>query len=169
MQQFRPIGLTELTGFAPISNLEWSGALSASAGKGALFSLYLAMHCQPGHEPVRIHSEAENASSDAAALDHLNHYPRAPLGADDAAFQRLLVTGNLINQRDISSVNLWQAMHPDPLSIRNNAKHIPADVIANCSMATQMKLQVASSTTVNADETLLTDIIAGSEQFFAAA
>ncbi len=63
---------------------------------------------------------------------------------------------------------LWQSMHPEPLSISNDAKSIPADIKANCSLATQLRLAAPQLHQRRVDETGLFDVIEGSTSLLTA-
>ena len=50
-------------------------------------------------------------------------------------------------------------MHPEPLSQYNQSDKIGEDVIANCSINTQTRMQIAKEKIVNVDETVLYDML----------
>ncbi len=150
-----------------ISGLEWSGRLAGSAGQGALFSLYLAMVNEADVAPS-IDSESDLAVVDAHFPARLNHYRRSPLKADDADFFHLQHTAQLMAHGDSHTARLLQSMHPEPLSLKNDAKAIPADVIANCSLKARKRLLDQLQKPVPEQQTLLDDIIRDSAAFLAA-
>ena len=59
-------------------------------------------------------------------------------------------------------------MYPVPLAQTNDAKKISQDVITNCSLATQKRIAATYSTSIDEDNTMLSDIIEQSESFLAA-
>ncbi len=141
-------------------NLEWQGALAGSVNSNALFALYLAMHSQPGSQTFTFVSKAE--AMQAYDVTKLNHYRRAPLASSAQSINCLNETRRLINQNDLAGVQLWQSMHPDPLSIVNDAKKLPPDVKANCSFLTQYQLNQKVVNQIEIDETQLDEVITGS-------
>ena len=141
---------------------EWSGQLARAAGSGALFSLYLSMHCQPGAEPLKLIASEENTDSSDNGLLGLNHYRRPRLNAADSDYKNAVMSSVMAHSGISAALSLWQSMHPEPLSITNNARSIPADIKANCSLATQLRLTSPPINQKQVDETGLFDVIEGS-------
>lgn len=153
----------------PANDLEWSGTLARASSHRALFSLYLAMHCQPGSKPLTIDDAFQDkAADDVGFPDRINHYPRAALSPTQQDFAALNVSSALANKGEIVSLSLWQMMHPDPLSAHNDTTLLPDDVKANCSYATQQRLKQAIASTIDTDPTTLDDVITGSQQLLTA-
>ncbi|MCW8108501.1 VC2046/SO_2500 family protein [Alteromonas ponticola] len=142
------------------ANIEWQGKLAEAVHSKSLFSLYLAMHSQPGASPLSFHSNAKQARE--FDVTSLNHYRRAPRASSEKAVKCLSHTNRLLQQGDTPGVLLWQSMHPDPLSVVDNPKKLPPDVKSNCSYLTQHLLQHEHSNQIEVDETLLGDIVAAS-------
>lgn len=158
----------QITDNIRLDGLEWRGKLAGSAGRGSLFSLYLAMHAS-GSDPVISIREDEHEGRDlTAALISLNHYRRAPLAADDNSATKLRPLSEAINSSAFASARLWAAMHPDPLSLTDDVKRIPPEVYANASLAANQRRQQQNIVNVDQDPTLLTDLIDEADQFLVA-
>lgn len=142
-----------------VSDLEWSGKLSRASSNRALFSLLLAMHCQPGNTPISIEKDSETPSTDKGFPERLNHYPRSPLSANDEAILALKVSAQLAQQGQMADLALWNTMHPDPLSAFNDPTHIDSEVKSNCSYATQQSFKHPQSTVLSGDPTQLSELI----------
>nr|WP_269468663.1 VC2046/SO_2500 family protein [Alteromonas sp. ASW11-130] len=142
--------------------MEWQSKLAESVNSKALFALYLAMHSQPGLSNVTFQSDSNVVPQ--FDVTSLNHYRRAPQACSEKSVDRLNVTSNLMHENDISGVLLWQSMHPDPLSIVDNAKKLPPDVKSNCSYITQQLLAQKIHNAIEVDETRLDDIVKGSTE-----
>lgn len=142
-----------------ISDLEWSGKLSSASSNPALFSLYLAMHCQPGNAPIRIEQDIETPSTDNGFPERLNHYPRSPLSVNDEALMALKVSAKLAQLGQAADLALWNTMHPGPLSAFNNPTYIDNEVKSNCSYATQQSLKGSESKVLHSDPLQLTELI----------
>ena len=138
-------------------DLEWSGGLSSAAGNGALFSLLLSMHFQPGMASISLIPEKEEKNSELPVP--ANYYRRPALSASQGDMKNLEVTRQLMQESGSTSLFLWQSMHPDPLSANNDSSLIPDDVKANCSYITQQRLAGEYTKNLPVDETLLADII----------
>ncbi|NMH58470.1 VC2046/SO_2500 family protein [Alteromonas ponticola] len=141
-------------------NIEWQGKLAASVHSKSLFSLYLAMHSQPGASHLSFQVKAD--APQQFDVTSLNHYRRAPCASSEKSVGCLNVTGRLVQQQDLKGVLLWQSMHPDPLSVVDNANKIPPDVKTNCSYLTQRLLSHQLSQSIEVDETRLADIVQNS-------
>ena len=154
---------------ALIPDREWHGELARAAGKGAQFSLFLAMHCQPGAEHFSLlPAEADGVTGDPHFPERLNHYKRPPLKPSDADYMALNTTAKMANSGSAAAFSLWQSMHPDPLSAHDNATLIPPEVKENCSLATRMRLQHISRPPEPVDETMLDEVISGSSSLLTA-
>lgn len=145
------------------ANHEWQGNLGRATGSGALFSLYLAMQMQPGHEPSRFAEASAPGVNETEQLKRLNHYRRAPLAFEPQHLLAAEINSQLVAQQDTAGLSLWQAMHPEPLAQKNNPAYLEPEVVANCSLATQIYLkQSRPSATQDCDASLMSDIIEGS-------
>lgn len=146
-------------------SLEWGGQLNRASHNASLFSLYLAMQLQPGNNPVTVAADEQPASDISAQLNKLNHYRRAATCATDDTYTTLTHYSRMAESNDGASLMLWRAMHPDPLSYKDNARHIEPDILANCSYATQRRWQKqddALCSEIQQDPTRLADVVEGS-------
>tara|TARA_R110002167_G_scaffold91045_5_gene244850 strand:+ start:850 stop:1359 length:510 start_codon:yes stop_codon:yes gene_type:complete len=140
------------------SDYELNGTINRAAGEGAKFALILAMLEQDcTHRP---HLEKNKESNHIPEVESgLNYYRSSPLSATDAYWQTCQQTSQLIHNGQLQSAQLWLDMHPEPLSQYNKADNIEAEVIANCSINTQTRLQQAKNNALKIDETGLYDIL----------
>lgn len=145
-------------------SLEWGGQLNRASQDATLFSLYLAMQLQPGNNPVSVAPDEQPADDISAQLNKLNHYRRAATAAGDDAYSTLPQYSKMAASNDSASLLLWRAMHPDPLSHKDNARYIDPEILANCSYATQRRWQTADEvpTEIQQDPTRLADVVEGS-------
>ncbi|RDV26011.1 hypothetical protein DXV75_07955 [Alteromonas aestuariivivens] len=120
-----------------VGDHEWSGNLARAAGKGAVFSLFLAMHVQPGRLPSRISEPAASDPDKVVSPTNQSHYRNPPLQTDEQDVAHSAVSAKLLAARRTADLSLWQAMHPEPLAVKNDPQWIDPGVIANCSIATQ--------------------------------
>jgi hypothetical protein len=81
------------------------------------------------------------------------------LSANDSYWQTCQQTRQLIHRGQLHSAQLWPAMHPEPLSQYNQPDKIGKHVIANCSINTQTRMQMAKEKIVHVDETGLYDML----------
>lgn len=136
--------------------------------QGALFRLTLAL-VESGFAAVRV-TESRDAVVDDDFPARLNQYRQPPLDASGVSAnfyltRREQLAGITANRE---SIRLWQCMHPDPLSLYNDTARLDDSVVANCAYVTQMRLQGDNDTSVEADPTLLSDIIPDSQSFLSA-
>ena len=151
------------------ANHEWQGSLGRATGEGALFSLYLAIQMQPGAPAARFETTPAPTFDETAFLTSLNHYRRAPTSAQPASLSTVGVYSQLTQTQDMATLSLWRAMHPDPLAIADNPTRLEPQVVANCSLATQLKLRENHRDAAwQCDETQLDDIITGSASLLSA-
>lgn len=150
-------------------DLEWSGTVVRATNHRALFALYMAIQSQPGKETLRLEPDKEqNTVSDGDYPHRLNHYPKVSLAADSSHIRALEISSQLVSKNNIRALSLWQIMHPDPLSHKNDSLAIPAEIKANCSLVTQQKLAALKAPEIERDATKLTDIVDGSQTLLTA-
>ncbi len=150
----------------PVNKLEWQGELAQATGQGARFALLLALQLGSGVQPAQVHGQDSETAKDTAFPARLNHYRRSPLDASESPVNQ--TTSRLLNSGAVGDARLWQCMHPDPHTLRNDSKKLSADILSNCSLATQQAHQKADShDVVEEDPTLLDDLIKQAEHFAA--
>lgn len=140
------------------SDYELNGTINRAAGEGAKFALIMAMLEQdcihrPHLEKPKELNHIPNVESD------INHYRGNPLSVNDTYWQTCKHTSQLIHNGQLHSAHLWLAMHPEPLSQHNKPDVIDDEVIANCSVNTQARMQQAKEKVMHVDETGLYDIL----------
>jgi hypothetical protein len=127
------------------SDYELNGTINRAASEGAKFALMV--------------DATKEIDQIAEVTSDLNYYRSNPLSANDAYWQTCQHTSQLIYSGQLHSAQLWLAMHPEPLSQYNKPDAINEDVIANCSVNTQTRMQQAKEKVINIDETGLYDIL----------
>jgi hypothetical protein len=144
---------------------EFSGEINRASAQGAKFALLLAMLDQDVlHRPKLLAGDADDKeSATSKELSALSHYPFTPLKAETQHWQQAKIASDTVHQADIKRAKLWLLMHPQPLSLYNDPKRLDDEVVANCDMHTQQRLQDAANTDINVDETGLYDILQGME------
>jgi hypothetical protein len=149
------------------SDYELNGTINRAASAGAKFALMMAMLEQDCLHRPHLEKPKELGRKPEGEKD-LNYYRASPLSANDASWQTCLHTSQLIHNGQLLSAHLWLAMHPEPLSQHNKADSIGEEVIANCSINTQNRLQQqGKQSVVQVDETGLYDILNELEPVFA--
>lgn len=151
----------------PVNQAEWNGQLSSAAGRGADFSLLLALQLGSGVAATTIHSSTDEASTNDVILARLNHYRRSALDCSDVGPDELSKTASIMKQQGSADARLWQCMHPDPHAFINDNKKLSADIIANCAFATQQQRSSSKPTVLHEDPTQLDDIIQRSQSLLA--
>ena len=140
------------------SDYELNGTINRAASEGAKFALMIAMleqNCV--HRP---HIEKAQELNQNPKLDSaINHYRNNPLSVNDTYWQTCQHTSQLIHDGQLHSAQLWLAMHPEPLSQYNKPDAINEEIITNCSINTQNRIQQAKEKVVKIDETGLYDIL----------
>lgn len=141
-----------------LSDYELNGTINRAASEGAKFALILAMLEQDCiHRP---HLEKpKELNQNLKVESDINHYRSNPLSANDTYWQTCQHTSQLIHSGRLNSAQLWLAMHPEPLSQYNKPDIIDKNIIANCSINTQTRLQQSKEKVVKVDETGLYDIL----------
>jgi len=140
------------------SDNELNGTINRAASEGAKFTLMMAMLEQDcTHRP---HIEKQQELNQLPEVENdLSYYRTSPLSANDSSWQTCQQTSQLIHSGQLLSAQLWLALHPAPLSQYNQSDRVDADVIANCSINTQSRMQQAQEKEVTVDETGLYDIL----------
>ncbi|MFT4995254.1 MAG: hypothetical protein ACI965_002303 [Paraglaciecola sp.] len=146
-----------------VSDREFSGQINQATGQGAKFALLLAMLEQDLlHRPKLLASEtAKNIHADT--FTKASYYPSTPLKPDGQHWANANSPGENIAKNSIRSAHLWLLMHPQPLSLHNDANRLDDDIVANCDIHTQQRLQALSKPDIAVDETRLYDILQGME------
>ena len=139
-------------------DFELNGTVNRAALEGQKFALIMAMLEQDySHRPQ---VEQPNEPSQSVPFsENNNYYPKQPLSANDSYWQLSEYTQNYFHSGHIQTAQLWLAMHPEPLSQHNDANILNAEVVANCGLNTQTRLQQTPENRLKTDETQLYDIL----------
>lgn len=116
-----------------------AAALSQSDG-AALFALYMAMQNPDASAQPYVFS----VPTDHHVSKPVSDYPASHLAATADDWVSSATLTSLIQQGHIDSARLWQAMHPQPLAVKNDPKHLSAEVVSNCALYTQQRLQAGT-------------------------
>ena len=139
-------------------DFELNGTVNRAALEGQKFALIMAMLEQDySHRPYLEKSIEPAKSKEQAQNSH--YYPSQPLSANDSYWQLSEYTQNYFHSGHIQTAQLWLAMHPEPLSQHNDANILNAEVVANCGLNTQTRLQQTPENRLKTDETQLYDIL----------
>ena len=139
---------------------EYNGALNQAAAQGAKFALLLAMLEQNSLLRPGIASDDDQAPDYyQTQLALLSHYRTPALAADDSYWSKVMATQHYIQQGETANARLWLTLHPEPLSLRNDAHFIDEEVIENCALAVRQRLQHAQAKRFKQDASILYDIL----------
>lgn len=150
--------MTQVKSIGDFSDVELTGEINRSIGDGAKFALLLAML---DHNYVK-RPHLEKAGSDFEvvedAISSLSQYRNSPLHTSVQDIQNLVTTNQLFKSQPLDA-QLWQTMHPEPLSLFNDAKRLADDVVYNCPYHCQLSLKSQSDPVIEEDPTALYDIL----------
>jgi hypothetical protein len=145
-----------------LHDIEYNGELNRAAQQGAKFALLLSMLEQ--NTLFRPHIAADDAENPASDIPSLSHYRSARLAANSDYWHEVVQTENYIQSGELQNARLWLAMHPEPLSLMNDAKQIPQEVLENCALATRQRIEKSKLNEVAQDPTSLFDILSELDQ-----
>lgn len=125
-----------------INDIELDGRLNRASSDRAQFELLLSMLesnflDRPSYED----SDTESILVQDAPV---NYYRNPILCADQDTWHRCNIQSQLIHS-DLQNAVLWSTLHPQPLAIKNDAKQLDDEVIANCSIHIQQKLKLLNT------------------------
>jgi hypothetical protein len=144
---------------------ELNGELNRASADGAKFALLLAMLEQDYlHRPKLIESDSGLDDSNANSISGICYYPRTPLKTESKHWAQANYVSEVISKESITNAHLWLVMHPQPLSLYNNAYHIDDNVLANCDVHTQQRYRNTADKDLQIDETGLYDILQGMKE-----
>lgn len=132
------------------SDIELSGDLNRAVGEGAKFALMLAMLQPSLLERPALEKSESSASLSTGELFHTGY--RSPgLKPSDADWQHLDNAKRVLHAEPQDAL-LYQVMHPQPLSLFDDAKRIDDMVAFNCDYYTQKRLKAADGNAEKAKE-----------------
>lgn len=149
---------TPLVNNLNIRKAEFNSEVSSTLRKSGQvdFALLLAMMQQDVTQRLALQeSEQEQAPVGLLPIEQFNFYPEVPLSAKPEHYKIQSEFANSVNRNDLKTAHLLACMHPTPLSLHNDAKKIPDEVIANCEVHTQMRMMQAKTESIDVDETML--------------
>lgn len=118
-------------------DLEFSGALNRASQQGEKFALLLSMLQQDILARPRIGST--NTETRCPEDEVISYYPESHLQALAQDWLWADTTTEILHGDGIRSAQLWLAMHPQPLSLHNDAFHIDDDIFENSDTYTQTR------------------------------
>lgn len=147
---------------API-DAEFKGSFSkVLSSKGAEdFAFLLAMLHQDVSNRLNLVNEHEEVVKDTREreLSSIDFYPKIPLSTEKKHWQQQKLVSEAMSQHDVANARLMSCMFPPPLSLNNDPQFIPEDVLANCDIFCQRRMQGESAPEISIDETMLADLI----------
>lgn len=162
MQDVNQVQSAEPIISARLHDIEYNGELNRATQQGAKFALLLSMLEQ--NALFRPHIAADPKVELASDMQSLSYYRSAPISATSAYWHKVVQTEHFIQAGELDNAKLWLAMHPEPLSLLNDAKHIPQEVFENCSLAVRHRFATANSNEVQQEPAGLYDILQEIEQ-----
>ena len=142
-----------------LRDIEYNGVLNHATGQGANFALLLAMLEQNTLLRPSIGKDDDTQDNLQGQLAGLSHYRSPPLAADEQYWSLVTSTQHFIQGGELDNARLWLAMHPEPLSLHNDALHIPDEVLENCSLLVRERLKNQQAKEFKQDATGLYDIL----------
>lgn len=143
-----------------IEDAELSGNVNQATGQGKKFALLMAMMANDILQRPSLQKDDKNEAKQSSNIDVKSYYPPTPLKADLQSWPGINNTSRLLKESAKDAL-LWQVMHPDPLSLRNDVKFIEDEIKQNCDFDTQLRLADSSPTVIEQDATGLYDILQG--------
>ncbi len=117
-----------------------------SASDDPSFRLLLAMLQQDSTERPQLKQKAEQPTdSRERFLSSLDYYPKHPLHASSTDFQRQERAGAFVQQQQLASMKLQDAMFPPALSLFNDSHRIPDEIVKNTDVHQQRKHAAAAT------------------------
>lgn len=162
MQDVNHVQGAEPTIGAQLHDIEYNGELNRATHQGAKFALLLSMLEQ--NALFRPHIAPDPKVELASDIQNLSHYRSAPMAPTSAYWHEVVQTEHFIQAGELDNAKLWLAMHPEPLSLLNDAKHIPEEVLDNCSLVVRQRLEKVKISELPQDPTGLYDILQDIEQ-----
>ena len=141
-------------------DVEYTGKLNQSAGQGAKFSLLMAMLAEDILSRPKFIDDEETSQQILQNEELSSPYPVTLLSAQTTSWLKMDTNTRLFSQ-NLADAQLWRTMHPEPLSLFNDAKRLDDEVVANCNYQTQLKLSAKEipPTEIEVDETGLYDVL----------
>ncbi|GAC10393.1 VC2046/SO_2500 family protein [Paraglaciecola chathamensis] len=118
-------------------DLEFSGALNRASQQGEKFALLLSMLQQDILARPRI--GPVNAEASWPEDEVTSYYPESHLQALAQDWLLADTTTEILHGDGIRNAQLWLAMHPQPLSLHNDAFHIDDEIFENSDTYTQTR------------------------------
>lgn len=140
-----------------LPDLEYNGELNRATQQGAMFALLLSMLEQ--NILFRPHIAPDQEPELTAEIASLSHYRSIPLAANSSYWQEVEQTEHFIQGGDLQNAKLWLAMHPEPLSLFNDAKKIPSEVLENCALSVRQRATTTTMAELPQDPPGLYDIL----------
>lgn len=164
---------------ARLKRAEFSGALAQTLvhkGQGD-FALLLSMLVQDVTQQLQFSEQPEEGIKGNIPIEQFNYYPEIPLSTETKHYAQQQAFADAVHREDIKTASLLGCMFPSPLSLHNDPKRVDDNVMANCDIYTQSRMQVAKAgeagdtaknEDIEVDPTLLYDTIAAAQDVQAA-
>lgn len=145
---------------------ELNGRVSQALHTGRDFSYWLSLLGPWADERPNVAKSQHDANSQDPSLPE-NYYRQSSLAASATDLEIINTHSQLLQRPQLAGFRLWQSMHPDPLSLHNDALRLEDEVIENCEFHVRERLKSALDTTITPDPTLLDAIIPIERQLLA--
>jgi hypothetical protein len=137
---------------------ELNGRLSSALLTGHDFAYWLALLGPWADERLKV----VTSSLESNTQEHLlpaNYYRQSPLAAPVDHVVTANIRSQLLQHSPLAGFRLWQSMHPEPLSLHNDALRLDDEVVENCELHVRQRLNTSLDTSIIPDPTLLESII----------
>lgn len=154
----------------PVSPIqaEFKGRLSRSlaASNGSDFALVMSMLHHDVTQRFNITPSAAPEVQDSrdVELASVDFYPKTPLVVEPQHWQQYTHVAQAAARQDNATIKLMQSMFPAPLAQNNDPLLIPDEVLANCDIFCQQRMQSKLIEDIEEDNTLLAEVIPQAEE-----
>ena len=146
-----------------IQDPELNGRLSNALVTGRDFAYWLALLGPWADERPKVVSCSLDSNTQQHSLP-ANYYRQSPLAATLEHVVTANVRSQLLQHSPLAGFRLWQSMHPEPLSLHNDALRLDDEVVENCELHVRQRLHAGLDTSIIPDPTLLESIIPAERQ-----
>lgn len=124
------------------------------------FALLMSMLHRDATDSVQFTEEQpELKDSREAILEAIDFYPVTSLKTENHHFSIEHARAQALQRGDIAALKFQLHSHPTPLSLYNDHKHLPEEVVSNCDMYAQLRLQNQHKNNIEVDPTMLYDTV----------
>ncbi|MBT0587184.1 VC2046/SO_2500 family protein [Alteromonas oceanisediminis] len=139
-------------------DLELTGQIGKALNHGHDFAYYLAAFANDASERPRFldTAQTQHGVNDEGSVSFYRH---SPLSAQSDDFEKMQVSAQFLHQQQLTSLRLWQSMHPEPLAHYNNPQRIDDEVLDNCEWHVRQRNKQSAHQWVKSQPTELEQLI----------